>query len=318
MTRESTSPSVRSPIVGVTAVLVMTWVVLAGLGWSSYRFHHGAKEATQRCVRIEELRGRIIYLDEVLTMSARMAAFTGETKWEERYRRFEPLLDAAIKEAIALAPGALGATAAGETDAANVKLVEMENRVFGLIRQGSVDEAKALLFSAEYDLQKEVYSKGMDGFAMSLAAASSTAVKRDQQLSFLYTGAMLLLVPLSICGWLVVIRAVSKWRATLTRQAEELAMANETLDQNVAKRTQALQDEIGERKRIEDKLREKVGQLARFNRLTHGREARIIEMKREVNEMARMAGVDPPYESFDQQRRGEGGKSESLGLEETR
>ncbi|KKL70517.1 hypothetical protein LCGC14_2104110, partial [marine sediment metagenome] len=35
----------------------------------------------------------------------------------------------------------------------------------------------------------------------------------------------------------------------------------------------------------------------RFNRLAVGREQRMIELKREVNEMARKAGVAPPYDS---------------------
>ena len=48
---------------------------------------------------------RIVHLDEVLTMAARMAAATGDMAWEERYRSAEPNLGAAIEEAIRLAAG---------------------------------------------------------------------------------------------------------------------------------------------------------------------------------------------------------------------
>ncbi len=125
MNREDTSSNVRSPITILTIVMVMTSVVLAGFGWSSYRSYHNAQATTQRRLRIEELHGTIVHLDEVLTMSAQMAAATGDLQWEERYRSFEPQLDAAIKEAMALAPGAHGGQAAAETDAANIKLVQM-------------------------------------------------------------------------------------------------------------------------------------------------------------------------------------------------
>ncbi|MFZ0485340.1 MAG: hypothetical protein WAL93_18280, partial [Desulfobacterales bacterium] len=64
--------------------------------WKSYEKDKTTKE---RNFKIEELRGIIIHLDEVLTMSARMAAATGDLRWEERYRSFEPKLDAAIKKA---------------------------------------------------------------------------------------------------------------------------------------------------------------------------------------------------------------------------
>jgi hypothetical protein len=43
---------------------------------------------------LQQLSDEIIYLDEVLTMSARMAASTGNLEWENRYRTFEPKLDA--------------------------------------------------------------------------------------------------------------------------------------------------------------------------------------------------------------------------------
>ena len=41
-------------------------------------------------LRVETLRGSIIYLDEVLTMSLQMAVTTGDAKWKDRYLRFDP------------------------------------------------------------------------------------------------------------------------------------------------------------------------------------------------------------------------------------
>ncbi len=61
--------------------------------------------------------------------------------------------------------------------------------------------------------------------------------------------------------------------------------------------SEALTKEIGERERVAEELRERMEELERFNRLAVGREERVIELKREVNEMARKAGADPPYNS---------------------
>ena len=49
------------------------------------------------------LRGQILQFDEVLTMSAKMAAATGDAYWYERYSSYEPRLDVAIQRAKALA-----------------------------------------------------------------------------------------------------------------------------------------------------------------------------------------------------------------------
>lgn len=43
-------------------------------------------------------------------------------------------------------------------------------------------------------------------------------------------------------------------------------------------------------------------QLERFNRLGLGRELRLLEIKQEVSEMVRKAGVALPYKSSDRRR----------------
>ncbi|MDP3513623.1 MAG: hypothetical protein Q8S20_12810 [Sulfuritalea sp.] len=123
------------------------------LGWLSWDAYHHYREVESRLpviARLETVRTQIVHLDEVLTMSARMAAATGNPDWEARYRRFEPQLDQAIKEALRLVPNASQGAAAAKTDAANVALVAMEHRAFELLGRGEKAEAQRLLSSAEY------------------------------------------------------------------------------------------------------------------------------------------------------------------------
>src|SRR5438552_9757777 len=87
------------PIRLLTTALVLTSVTFLWFGWAVFEARREVKRYTDQLSRIEELRGIIVDLDEILTMSARLAAATGNLRWEERYRRFEPQLDAAIKEA---------------------------------------------------------------------------------------------------------------------------------------------------------------------------------------------------------------------------
>ena len=128
----------------LSVVLILTCVVLIWVGWTTFQSYSESKKGTERQMRIAELHGTIMHLDEILTMSARMTVATGDLRWEQRYRRFEPALNMAIKEAIALAPNAYESEAVAETDAANIALVAMENRAFGLVREGRMDKAKAI------------------------------------------------------------------------------------------------------------------------------------------------------------------------------
>ena len=64
-----------------------------------------------------------------------------------------------------------------------------------------------------------------------------------------------------------------------------------------------LQREIARRKQAEEELRQTVAELERtnaelelFNRLAVGRELRMIELKRQINELSEQLGKEPPYD----------------------
>ena len=54
--------------------------------------------------------------------------------------------------------------------------------------------------------------------------------------------------------------------------------------------------DISARKREEEALKLRATELERFHRLSVGRELQMIELKKEVNELARLAGRTPPYD----------------------
>ena len=96
--------------------------VLAWLSWFVFDADQFVRDTNTRIVGLERARGDIIYLDEVLTMSASMAAATGEVAWIARYRSFEPKLDAA-----------------------SIELVKMENQAFALVRARRPEETRSIL-----------------------------------------------------------------------------------------------------------------------------------------------------------------------------
>lgn len=59
--------------------------------------------------------------------------------------------------------------------------------------------------------------------------------------------------------------------------------------------TRNLKSEIYERKNVENELKEKMSVLERFNRLTVDRELKMIELKREINELLEKAGMEKKY-----------------------
>ncbi len=253
-------------LIGIAALT--TLAVLAWLSWFVYDAYQIAQDANTRIVGLERVRGDIIHLDEVLTMSASMAAATGEVAWIDRYRGFEPKLDTAIKKAIDIARRPDIADAIRETDAANIELVRMENQAFELVRERKLEEARAILSGKRYSDQKQVYASGMEKLLRGLRAEREAAVGLQRTSTLGSILAMAAVAAVIIVVWLLILGRVREWRAVMSQNVSDLVRAEEALrtshdelEQRVADRTRELQDEIGERKQAEQELAEKEAQL---------------------------------------------------------
>lgn len=134
----------RFPTCLLAITLTLTVATFSWVVWTTF-VNHRDLAFQSNDTRLEKLNGDVMCLDEVLTMSARMAAPTGESRWEQRYRQYEPELDAANNDTKTLASAVSGITASEQTDVANVKLVAMENQAFALVRDGRSQEARLLI-----------------------------------------------------------------------------------------------------------------------------------------------------------------------------
>lgn len=124
------------PFMGAIAISV---IGLAGLGWTGFHAHQLAKASVESRASLERTAGELVHLDEALTMSARMAAATGDPGWEKRYRRLEPRLHAAR------GPNRQGS--------------ELEHRALSLARSGQGPAASLLVLSDAYEAQKKSYAR---------------------------------------------------------------------------------------------------------------------------------------------------------------
>jgi PAS domain S-box-containing protein len=239
-------------LLSVPLAFALTAIAIACLGWSALTSFRQIDHMRRWDLRIAELRGTIVHLDEVLTMSAHMAVATGDTLWETRYRAHEPALTQAVAEALSLASDVGAPRDVEETDAANTVLVRLENRAFALVRGGHRREAGAVLESPEYLRQKRTYSAGMDRLDGALKQSVGQAEARE--LRHLHTGfgVAAAAVPLLLLCWLLAVRGMRRGRQALTRRTEELARLNMDLDLTVADRTRALELEVMERRRAEE------------------------------------------------------------------
>ncbi len=248
----------------ITAAVILSLMLVGCVGWNVWRMYSNFTKVVATEFQLQSLTGQIVHLDEVLTMSARMAAATGNLDWEKRYQKFEPKLDKAIKKAISLAPETY-ANLPTKTDAANFKLVEMEKKSFDLVRQGKQQEALELLFSQKYELQKEIYATEINETIDLLEARIKYNIEEYRQSLFLSSLFSLLILPILLLAWVSILKLIS-WYIIERKRSEkilknaklELEEINLNLEDKVKKRTAQLQ-EINQK--LEEKVKERTTQL---------------------------------------------------------
>jgi len=135
----------------VPALISATWIIVAARA-----VEHSTTELKFGEVALSDTR---LY-DEVLTMSANMAAQTGDRAWIDRYNRANDALNKSLATAQSLARDTQVAVVL-HTMTANDALVAMEMQSFAAVERGDLEGARAILASAEYAKQKAAYAKAI-------------------------------------------------------------------------------------------------------------------------------------------------------------
>jgi two-component system cell cycle sensor histidine kinase/response regulator CckA len=212
----------------LSVAVAFTLVLFAVVGWDMWTMHRASTRIATEEMRLQKLIGATRHLDEVLTMSARMAAATGDARWEERYLRFEPKLAQVIDEAIALAPEVYEGVGAVLTEAANNQLVAMEHRALDLVRRGQREEAWRILESEEYEKLKDFYAAGTEGSAAAMN-------RRIEAQLVTYRRHVALVVLLALLSLAVLVVAWIGVLALMRRHLTERTRAEEALRQSEAR-----------------------------------------------------------------------------------
>jgi len=152
--------SLLSPKRLVLLLLLMA-AILVTPAWQAWQSYVLGKTAETQLHEMIGLEGSIMHRDEVLTMSAMMAAATGNPRWISRYKEFGERLDFTIKEILNICKNDAVNSEAVLTTLANDKLARMENEALELVSLGNHETAAAILQSPEYEEHKLTYQRGM-------------------------------------------------------------------------------------------------------------------------------------------------------------
>ncbi|MCY7368183.1 MAG: methyl-accepting chemotaxis protein [Chamaesiphon sp.] len=236
----------------IRANLVPTIVASVGLNlgligastWNVWNTAQSLRVTVERQGNLQDLSSKVIYLDEVLTMSANMLASSGQPKWEKRYNDYVPELDKVTAKLFKDIPISVRG-AYHQIDDSNKQLIALEDQAFKLAKAQKLVEAAALLQSEKYSQQKQIYSQGVQTVIASIKTETNNRTQAQQvalDWSIALALASLGLLAVTGTGIVIAVRGYIRDRqlaqAALQGSQQHLLTANISLE-NEAKQRQA-------------------------------------------------------------------------------
>lgn len=164
-------PGARFPALYFSAALVASAASLFLMFSNSRGIYEATGELHDRHYRLLNAAGSLIILDSRLSMTASLAASTGEAFYEREYERLAPELDASIKKLSRLTGAAEGSPRMAEINKTSLQLEDLEHRALRLGRAGKKGAASALLAGNEYQDHKKTYARAISELLKEFEAA---------------------------------------------------------------------------------------------------------------------------------------------------
>jgi signal transduction histidine kinase len=246
------------PVLTTAVIVSLIFVAIGSLNTTN--ISQGFERGVTNDFQLQRLGDDIVYYDEVLTMSARMAAATGNLAWEKRYAAFEPELTRAIDRVIEINDQGYDLQIDPITKA-NIKLIDMEAKAFKLVEQQRSKEALSLLFSKEYKAQKEIYASGMQKWSEILRQKIKANLKKYGRGLFLSSVFSITSFWIMLIAWALLLmmihqyirnqKAAEKGLRQAKRQLEINHQELQTSEATLQQKTLTLETTLGELKQAQ-------------------------------------------------------------------
>jgi methyl-accepting chemotaxis protein PixJ len=255
---------VRTNLVGTITVTVAGSLLLTGVStWNIWSIYNSFQSTVAKQFDLQKISSETVYLDEALTMSARMLVSTGDLQWERRYSKLAEKGDVAMKKFVTSIPPELQLEAK-KTDVASGNLFELEDKALKLVRAGKQKEAYQVLMGNEYATQKKIFGDGNGVVLAKVDRAIAAELDSYQQqllLSIIFAGATL---PILLASWSLVLSAVREY--IRDRQAAQMAIEQSqtnllALNQELASESKIRQEQETIVRQERDILQQDIGEL---------------------------------------------------------
>ena len=224
----------------VAVAVVLTVIMVAGLGLTVRKAANDVANASHRSARLAQIHGDLVSINRERSFVILAARDSGDRRWESRYRSLGAQLEKRLHDASTLAVSPLVREAAERARDARRRMAPDEARAFAQIRKGNTVKAGQIISNPLYVATADAYSKAVDDL---LKAAwedvEHQRITAQRTTRTALSGAVIILIILSAIWYAILRDAESRGKALAAAQAELLAYRDK-LEQRVRERTQAL------------------------------------------------------------------------------
>ena len=210
------------PFITFSVLTAIALLLLSSAIWMAKDTYEHTSASIEKNHELMKARENILLYDEVLTMSASMAARTGDARWIERFNEYEPLLMQAIEQALNAANGKAISNAISSTERANSVLIQMEKKSFDLVKQGDLQAAWKIISSEEYKTQKKIYAKGIKDATDALRNETAQYIESSHSRLFYNLIGSIIAFAVMVLIWLIVWNMVKNWQTIQLKHQKKL------------------------------------------------------------------------------------------------
>lgn len=220
----------------IRAMILCVGITLAIFGVLGYNLH-GMYTSFNKLVNVDftltRLTGKVVYLDELLTMSARLAVTTGDLRWQKRWNENLEPIDTAIKQANQIDQTAFQTEGAEQTQKANDRLAELETEAMDTLNRGNKKAAQDIMFSPEYEDNKKLHKGGMEKINKSIDERLARQIEEVNRKLIVIAVLLATSLGLMMIAWIGVIYLVKKHEAQQQKIIESERKAKEAQEEVV-------------------------------------------------------------------------------------
>jgi methyl-accepting chemotaxis protein PixJ len=167
-------------VVAIVSSICLNLTLTGASTWNVWNTSQNLKTTVERQIKLQDLSNQLVYLDEVLTMSANMLVNTGQTAWEKRYAENTPIYERVAAELFKDLPASVKGTYQ-QFDVAAKELFTAEERAFKLVKAQQLANAISILQSSEYAGQKKIYASSIQIIINSIKADINSQTQSERQ-----------------------------------------------------------------------------------------------------------------------------------------